>query len=104
MTCREGIALATEWICTRIILKLDCSTIIAAMGLKGVHRSRLCFILDEITENRSCLPEVKLQAIRWEQNRAAHELAQLAKNTAMWRVSSPCCIDQVIAQECNNSR
>ena len=42
--------------------------------------------------------------VRRERNRAAHELAQLAKRTthfAVWRFTAPICVEQIIAQECN---
>ncbi|OEL23865.1 hypothetical protein BAE44_0015116, partial [Dichanthelium oligosanthes] len=52
------------------------------------------------------LPAWKVEHSKKEQNSAAHELAQLAKRTkhsAVWRLRCPMCIEQIVAQECNNS-
>lgn len=53
----------------------------------------------------SRLPEWKaIHMKKRERNRAAHELAQLAKrskHTAVWRFLVPTCVEQVIAQDCN---
>ncbi|GJN10368.1 hypothetical protein PR202_ga28456 [Eleusine coracana subsp. coracana] len=104
LACTEGLNMATEWVRDRVVLESDCSELVRALERKGTPRSNLCFQLDEIRRLCNRLPGVEFRAIRREQNCVAHELAQLAKrttHTAMWRARSPCCIEQLVAQECN---
>ncbi|GJN25401.1 hypothetical protein PR202_gb13223 [Eleusine coracana subsp. coracana] len=103
--CQEGIDMAAEWIRGQVILESDCATVIQALKNKEPNRSALFFILGDILESCKSSPEVKFQAIRREQNCAAHELAQLAKHTthtAMWCAQAPRCIEHLIAQDCNS--
>jgi hypothetical protein len=75
-------------------------------------------ILQEPLNKRSCLPPIIREAkeagdelpglvvkhLRREHNCVTHELAQLAKRTAhavVWRGRSPVCVEQLVAQDCN---
>ena len=103
LACKEGVALAAEWVRDRVIVESDCINIVDAIH-QGSNRSELCFTLQEVKEISRLLPEVRVQAVRREQNGAAHELAQLAKrtlHTAVWRTRVPSCIEHLIAHDCN---
>ncbi|GJN36439.1 hypothetical protein PR202_gb25343 [Eleusine coracana subsp. coracana] len=104
LACKEGLRLAVEWIRDRVILETDYATFARAIRQKET-RSSLCFILEDIRECISELPDVVIRTVKRECNCAAHELAQLAKrivHTAVWHAQVLRCIERVIAQECNN--
>ena len=97
LACREGMQLAVEWCPSKVILESDCNYVV---GLLRHGKS----LLEETREAGNMLPEWTTVHVRRERNRAAHELAQLAKRTthsAVWRFTAPIYVEQIIAQECN---
>lgn len=104
LACREGMQLAAEWCPSKVILESDCNYVVGLLRHGNFQRSRLKFLLEETREAGNMLPEWTTVHVRRERNRAAHELAQLAKRTthsAVWRFTAPICVEQIIAQECN---
>ncbi|GJN25781.1 hypothetical protein PR202_gb13653 [Eleusine coracana subsp. coracana] len=102
LACKEGLRLAVEWVRNQVILKTDYATVILAIR-QTETRSLLCFILEDIRDYISNLPDMVIHTVKREHNCAAHELAQLAKRTthmAVWRAQVLRCIERVIAQEC----
>ena len=74
LACREGMQLAAEWCPSKVILESDCNYVV---GLLRHGKS----LLEETREAGNILPEWTTVHVRRERNRAAHELAQLAKRT-----------------------
>ncbi|TVU24928.1 hypothetical protein EJB05_27394, partial [Eragrostis curvula] len=75
LACKEGVRLAGEWERRPAVLESDCATLIAALQNKKDSHSSLSFVLSEIIEACSSLPDVKIQAVWREQNCVADELA-----------------------------
>jgi hypothetical protein len=78
--CMEGIRLAVNWENKKVILKLDCETVINAL-ISESGLSSICFILHDMKDLSRCLPDVKFQIVKRERNEVAHELPQLTKCT-----------------------
>ena len=92
--------LAAEWYRGRVILESDCSYVVGLLREGNFRRSRLKFALEETVATGRLLPEWTCVHTRRERNRAARELAQLAKRTAhsaVWRFNAPVCVEQIIA-------
>jgi len=81
LACREGMQLAAEWCPSKVILESDCNYVVGLLRHGNFQRSRLKFLLEETREAGNMLPEWTTVHVRRERNRAAHELAQLAKRT-----------------------
>ncbi|RLN11245.1 hypothetical protein C2845_PM09G04950 [Panicum miliaceum] len=102
IACKEGLTLAAEWCTSAVILELDCLPLRNLFGTRNGERSTLRFILEEALDAGRALPHWEFAHTRRECNRAAHELAQLAKRTkhsVVWRFRSPSCVEQIIAQD-----
>jgi hypothetical protein len=100
--CKGGITLATEWCRKKAILESDCSEVIRALVMGG--KSSHVFVIRETLQASASLPEVCFQAVKRDQNIAAHELALLAKrtsHTAVWRTQIPLCVRSIVIQDCN---
>ncbi|OEL20621.1 hypothetical protein BAE44_0018364, partial [Dichanthelium oligosanthes] len=98
--------LAAEWFNEKAILETDCKSLAAMLQNKEGLKSRLHFIIREAQAGENRLPAWRVEYARREQNRAMHELAQLAKRTkhsAVRCLRCPSCIEQIVAQEYNNS-
>jgi hypothetical protein len=82
-----------------IVLESDCISLKNLFGKRNGERSSLRFILEEALEAGRAIPHWEFVHTGRERNRAAHELAQLAKRTkhsAVWRFRSPSCVEQII--------
>ena len=106
LACAEGLLLAKEWCPSRAILETDCSSMVRALSVQEEQRSRLKFIIDEAKGAGEGLTEWTVVHTRREResNGVAHELAQLAKrnrHSAVWCFVAPACVEQLVAQECN---
>ena len=100
----EGMQLAIEWCPNKLILKSDYNYVVDLLLEGKFQRSRLKFLLEETRETGNMLPEWTTVHVRRERNGAAHEVAQLTRRTAhsaVWRFTTPACVEQIIAQECN---
>jgi hypothetical protein len=83
-----------------MVLETDCSAMVKALMMQGVHRSRLKFIIEEAREAGSGLSDWTVVHTRRESNGVAHELAQLAKrnqHSAMWRFLALLYVEQLVA-------
>jgi ribonuclease HI len=103
LACREGLMLAADQRIQRAVLETDSSSIAAMLVRKGGDRSPLKFIVDEAREAGDSLAEWTVVYKRRESNSVAHELAQLAKRSresAVWQLAVPACVEQIIAREC----
>ncbi|GJN30680.1 hypothetical protein PR202_gb19007 [Eleusine coracana subsp. coracana] len=106
MAAREGLLLAAEWVHEKAILETDCASVIQAFKQVNNLRSSLTFVSREGVEASRRLPHFSLSLAKREQNKAAHELAQLAKrtkHTIVWHLHVPECVEQLIAEDCNTS-
>ncbi|RLM84340.1 hypothetical protein C2845_PM04G09020 [Panicum miliaceum] len=74
LACAEGLLLAKEWCPPRAVLETDCSTMVKALMMQGVHRSRLKFIIEEAREAGNGLSDWTVVHTRRESNGVAHEL------------------------------
>ncbi|OEL37052.1 hypothetical protein BAE44_0001927 [Dichanthelium oligosanthes] len=104
MACLEGVQLVREWIRKPTIIESDCACLIASLLAPTADRGRCTYIYQEIKACMILLPKVRIKKVRRECNRVAHELAQLAKRTehcAVWRVSAPDCIRELLLNDCN---
>ncbi|GJN36713.1 hypothetical protein PR202_gb25602 [Eleusine coracana subsp. coracana] len=104
LACHEGVNLAAEWVRDRVIVETDSSLVASMLREHSFAKSKFCFIGQDIEARTGDLPEVCFQAVRRGCNRAAHELAQLAKqtaHTAVWRSGVPQCIKHLVTQDCN---
>ncbi|GJN07239.1 hypothetical protein PR202_ga25056 [Eleusine coracana subsp. coracana] len=104
MAATEGLMLAAEWCPEKAILECDCASVIQAFKRVENLKSRLSFLVRDGIEAGAQLPQFRLSLAKREQNKVAHELAQLAKrtrHTAVWRLRAPVCVEHLIAQECN---
>jgi hypothetical protein len=78
-----------------VILESDCSQLVDKLHTKGRDRSLVAPIICDILKESSFLVSVSFCKVRREQNRVAHELAQLAMRSGIVRTSSesvPDCI------------
>jgi ribonuclease HI len=103
LACREGLTLAAAQRIQRAVLETDSSSIAAMLARKGGDGSPLKFIVDEALEAGDSLAEWAVVYKRRESNSVAHELAQLAKlsrESAVWQLAEPACVEQIIAREC----
>jgi ribonuclease HI len=95
LSCLEGIALGRRWPDHGVILESDCSQLVDKLQAKAQDRSLVAPIICDILKESSSLVSVSLSKVRREQNKAAHELAQLAMRSGDVRTSSgsvPDCI------------
>ncbi|GJN26558.1 hypothetical protein PR202_gb14497 [Eleusine coracana subsp. coracana] len=96
----EGLRLAVEWNPEKAILESDCASVIQAFKCVANLKSGLSFIVREGIETSNSLPQLRLSLAKREQNRVAHTLAQLAKqtcHTAVWRLQAPVCVEPMLA-------
>jgi ribonuclease HI len=105
VACREGVKLAAQWSLLLTILESDCSTVINFLMSPDVQRSQSAFTISETRQAAEGLPSIKFKHVGREQNRVAHELAQLGRrlsHNAVWNDRGPVCVEQLVAQECNH--
>jgi ribonuclease HI len=104
LACREGLKLAADWCAQRAVLETDNCTIASMLTRRSGEPSSLKFIIDEAVTAGNRLPQWTVVHKGRENNRVAHELAQLAKRSrysAVWHSAAPVRVEQIIAQECN---
>lgn len=73
--CKEGLELAIEWVKGKAIVETDCLHLALALKSRERLRSELWYLIQDIKELGSRLPDVEFRAVRREQNCVAHELA-----------------------------
>jgi ribonuclease HI len=88
MACLEGVKLGRRWPDCPIVLESDCSQIIDKLQAGSLDRSLVAPIVCDVVMECSLLLSVSFSKVRREQNKAAHELAQLAMRSEVVRVSS----------------
>ena len=106
LACREGLALAAEWVPSFSVLESDCAAVVKYLSSPSLQRSTSHFVIQEALEEASKLPSVVFRQVNRGQNGVAHELAQMAKrlrHSAVWRERVPVCIEQIVAQDVNSS-
>ena len=106
LACREGLALATEWIPSPAVVESDCASVIKYLTWPDTQKSSSTFIILDALEEADKLPQVQFHHVSREQNRVAHELAQMAKHlchSAVWRERAPMCVEQIVAQDVKTS-
>lgn len=97
--CHEGVKLAVEWIHKAAVLEIDCASLVYLLSHPKEHRSKLMFILSEVLDMVSQLPNFRIYHTKREQNGVAHELAQLAKrlnHCAIWREQVPSYVEHFV--------
>nr|CAB3455114.1 unnamed protein product [Digitaria exilis] len=104
IACREGVKLAAEWVPRLAILESDCLVAINFLRRPSDQRSQSVFTIKETVLASEKLPSVVFSHVKREQNRVAHELAQIARrlsHCAVWRNRAPVCVEQLVAHDCN---
>jgi ribonuclease HI len=86
--CLEGVMLAQQWPDSPVCVETDCAQVIRKLLAKNMDRSLVSPIISDILEEGSKLQSVSFSKIRREQNKVAHELAQLALRSGNGRASS----------------
>jgi ribonuclease HI len=95
LACLEGIVLGRRWPDHEMILESDCSQLVDKLQAKDRDRSLVAPIICDILKESSSLVSVSFSKVRREQNKVAHELAQLAMRSGDVQTSSasvPDCI------------
>ncbi|WVZ77211.1 hypothetical protein U9M48_025103, partial [Paspalum notatum var. saurae] len=77
--CIEGLRLATQWSYGPVVLESDCARLVKALQAADVDKSEMYFLIAEAREFGGTLPAWRVSKVKREDNRVAHELAQLAR-------------------------
>uniref|UniRef100_A0ACD6A976 Uncharacterized protein n=1 Tax=Avena sativa TaxID=4498 RepID=A0ACD6A976_AVESA len=96
--CAEGLRLALEWSDKPVLLELDSSVLIDAIGGRSQDRSCLAFLIKEIKDLIQGRRNISIVKVDREQNRASHSLANFARTDAKiagWLGSGP----EVLSQD-----
>lgn len=104
LACREGVALALQWIDKPVVIETDCLTVCAALKSSSEDRSKLALLLREIKVLANELREVEFNHCNRNQNRVSHILANKAcvdVFTKVWVGSFPDFVATAIAIDCN---
>ena len=75
LACREGLALATEWVPSPAVVESDCASVIKYLTWPDTQRSSSTFIILDALEEAHKLPQVNFHHVSRDQNR---ELAQMS--------------------------
>ncbi|KAF8670592.1 hypothetical protein HU200_050619 [Digitaria exilis] len=79
LACLEGVRMSSRWLDRDVVLESDCSSVIKMLVEKGPNRSLVAPIILDMERESSCLKSVEFVKVGREQNKMAHELAQVAR-------------------------
>ena len=79
MACAEGLRLASQWCPGPVVVESDSARIVKATSNRSVDRSDIGSTITEAKEYLQALVEWRIQKVKRECNKVAHELAQLAR-------------------------
>ena len=79
MACAEGLRLASQWCPGPVVVESDSARIVKATSNRSVDGSDIGSTITEAKEYLQALVEWRIQKVKRECNKVAHELAQLAR-------------------------
>jgi len=92
-----------QWCPGPTVIESDSARIVAALETTDDDRSELRWIILETKEHLQLLPEWKIEKVKRENNKVAHELAQLARrnvHTVTWWRQTPTCVYDLLNDDC----